>query len=80
LIKEFKGCVVPHPPSKNVLRRSGDHVLNHQLYGVDLMPDNISTVRDRLNVLPGTLAWDHIVCADVLTYDYGFEPQDPDRH
>ena len=53
----------------------GDHVLNYQLYGVDLMLDNISTVRDRLNVLPGTPAWDHIVCADALTYDYEFEPQ-----
>ena len=53
----------------------GSHVLNHQLYGVDLMPDNISTVRDRLNILPGTPAWDHIVCADALTYDYEFEPQ-----
>ena len=54
---------------------NGAHVLNHQLYGVDLMPDNVSTVRDRLNVLPGTLAWDHIVCADALIYDYEFEPQ-----
>ena len=53
----------------------GTHVLNHQLYGVDLMPDNISTVRDRLNILPGTPAWDHIVCANALTYDYSFEPE-----
>lgn len=58
----------------------GTHVLNHQLYGVDLMPDNISTVRDRLNVLPGTPAWDHIVCADALTYDYEFAPSGPDQH
>ncbi len=50
----------------------GTHVLNHQLYGVDLMPDNIDTVRDRLGVVPGTPAYDHIVCADALTYDYSF--------
>ena len=52
----------------------GTHVLNHQLYGVELMPDNVSTIRDRLNILPGTPAWDHIVCADALTYDYSFTP------
>ena len=52
----------------------GTHVLNHQLYGVDLMPDNISTVRDRLNIMPNTPAWDHIVCHDALTYDYSFGP------
>ena len=51
------------------------HVLNHQLYGVDIMPDNIAAVRDRLNIAPGTPAWDHIVCADALTYDYTFEPE-----
>ena len=53
----------------------GTHVLNHQLYGVDLMPDNISTVRDRLGITPDMPAWDHIVCADALTYDYSFEPE-----
>ena len=53
----------------------GTQVLNHQMYGVDLMPDNISTVRDRLGIVPGTPAWDHIVCADALAYDYSFEPQ-----
>jgi type I restriction-modification system DNA methylase subunit len=49
------------------------HVLNNQLYAVELMPDNVSTIRDRLNILPGTPAWDHIVCADALTYDYNFD-------
>jgi type I restriction-modification system DNA methylase subunit len=53
----------------------GTHVLNHQLYGVDLMPDNISTVRDRLGILPDMEAWNHIVCADALNYDYLFEPE-----
>jgi hypothetical protein len=52
----------------------GTHVLNNQLYGVELMPDNVSTIRDRLNIQPGTPAWDHIVCADALTYDYSFAP------
>lgn len=50
------------------------HVLNNQLYGIDLMPDNIATVRDRLGVVPGMTAWDHIVCADAITYDYSFCP------
>jgi type I restriction-modification system DNA methylase subunit len=50
----------------------GAHVLAHQLYGVDLMPDNIATVRERLGVSQDTLAWDHIVCADALAYDYAF--------
>ena len=49
-------------------------VLDHQLYGVDLMADNIATVRNRLDIKPGTPAWDHIVCADALTYDYSFTP------
>ena len=53
----------------------GTHVLNHQLYAVDLMPDNISTVRDRLGVTPDMQGWDHFVCADALAYDYSFVPQ-----
>ena len=56
---------------------SRDQVLNTQLYGVDLMPDNIATVKERLGLQPGTPAWDHVVCADGLTYDYEFEPQTP---
>ena len=50
-----------------------DQVLNTQLYGVDLMPDNIATVKERLGLQPGTPGWDHVVCADGLTYDYNFE-------
>jgi len=53
-----------------------NHVLNNQLFGVDLMPDNIATVRDRLGIEPGTPAWDHIVCADALQYDYEFAPSE----
>lgn len=56
------------------------HVLNHQLYGVDIMADNVAVARERLNIQPGTLAWDHIVCADALTYDYEFAPSGPDQH
>ena len=52
-----------------------DQVLNTQLYGVDLMPDNIATVKERLGIQPGTPAWDHVVCADGLTYDYEFKSQ-----
>jgi hypothetical protein len=51
------------------------HVLNHQLYGIDIMADNIEAVRDRLKIQPNTPAWDHIVCADALNYDYLFEPK-----
>lgn len=48
------------------------HVLNRQLYGVDIMEDNVKEAKKRLGVFPGTPAWDHIVCADALTYDYSF--------
>jgi len=43
-----------------------------RLYGVDLMPDNIARVRERLNIEPGSPHWDHFVCHDALTYDYSF--------
>lgn len=49
------------------------HVLDEQLYGVDLMPDNVDTVRDRLGLNPSMRGWYHIVCHDALTYDYSFE-------
>lgn len=49
------------------------HVLDHQLYGVDLMEDNIAVVRERLGITTEMAAWNHIVCADALTYDYSFE-------
>jgi type I restriction-modification system DNA methylase subunit len=52
-----------------------NHVLNCQLYGVDLMPDNIFAVRSRLGITAEMPAWDHIVCADALNYDYSFEPE-----
>jgi len=54
-----------------------DQVLNTQLYGVDLMPDNIATVKERLGITPDQPGWNHVVCADGLTYDYEFEPQTP---
>jgi len=46
------------------------HVLDYQLYGVDLMPDNIAEVKTRLGVGKDH---PHFVCADALTYDYSFE-------
>jgi type I restriction-modification system DNA methylase subunit len=49
-----------------------DHVLDNMIYGVDLMPDNVARVKERLGIKPGRAAWDHIVCADGLTYDYEF--------
>jgi type I restriction-modification system DNA methylase subunit len=51
------------------------HVLNEMIYGVDLMPDNIVEVKRRLGLTTEDNGWDHIVCADGLTYDYSFEPQ-----
>jgi hypothetical protein len=53
-----------------------NHVLNNQLYGVDLMPDNIAAVRERLGIEPGTPSWDHIVCADALKYNFEFAPSE----
>ena len=50
-----------------------EHVLNHQLYGVDLMPDNIVEVKRRLGVSEDH---PHFVCADALTYDYSFGETD----
>ena len=51
-----------------------DHVLNNMIYGVDLMPDNIATVKERLGLNPDQAGWYHVVCADGLTYDYEFAP------
>lgn len=47
-----------------------EHVVNNQLFGVDLMPDNIATVKSRLGVPDDH---PHFVCHDGLTYDYRFE-------
>ena len=47
-----------------------EHVVNNQLFGVDLMPDNIATVKSRLGVSGDH---PHFVCHDALTYDYSFE-------
>jgi ubiquinone/menaquinone biosynthesis C-methylase UbiE len=56
-----------------------DHVLNNMVYGVDLMPDNVATAKERLSKKFGLkedmAGWHHIVCADGLTYDYSFVPQ-----
>ena len=48
---------------------SPDQVLNSQLYGVDLMPDNIVEVKRRLGV---PADHPHFVCHDGLTYGYEF--------
>jgi hypothetical protein len=50
----------------------GRHVLDEQIYGVDLMPDNIDTVRDRLGLNPSMRAWYHVVRHDGLEYHYSF--------
>jgi type I restriction-modification system DNA methylase subunit len=52
-----------------------DHVVNNMVYGVDLMPDNVATAKQRLGLTPEDLGWYHIVCADGLTYDYEFNQQ-----
>ena len=46
-----------------------DHVVDHRLYGIDLMADNIEAARSRLGV---PKAHPHYVCHDALTYDYSF--------
>jgi len=51
-----------------------DHVLNNMIYGVDLMPDNVATAKKRLGLTEDMVGWNHIVCADGLSYDYEFAP------
>lgn len=48
---------------------SEDHVLNHMLYAVELMPDNHKEMCERLGV---DINHSHYVCHDALTYDYSF--------
>lgn len=52
-----------------------EHVVNNMVYGVDLMPDNVATAKERLGLTPDMAGWHHIVCADGLTYDYEFDPE-----
>jgi hypothetical protein len=49
------------------------HIVDNMIYGVDLMPDNIARVKDRLGVSEDH---PHFVCADALTYDYSFGETD----
>lgn len=49
-----------------------EHVLNNMIYGVDLMPDNVATAKQRLGLTEDMVGWHHIVCADGLSYDYEF--------
>ena len=51
-----------------------EHVVNNMVYGVDLMPDNVARTKERLGLEPDQSGWNHIVCADGLTYDYEFAP------
>lgn len=52
-----------HPP---------DQVLDTQIYGIDLMSDNVAEAKRRLGLTPDRPGWDHVVCADGLTFDYNF--------
>jgi len=45
------------------------HVLDHMLYGVELMEDNHEETCNRLGV---PVDHPHVVCADALEYDYSF--------
>jgi type I restriction-modification system DNA methylase subunit len=58
-----------------VLRKYHDmgHVLNQMIYGVDLMEDNVAVCRERLGLTEEMLGWNHVICADALTFDYKFE-------
>ena len=53
-----------------------EHVLNNMIYGVDLMPDNVETAKERLGLTPKMAGWHHVVCADGLSYDYEFAPEE----
>lgn len=49
----------------------------HNIYGVDLMPDNVETARKRLSEITGIAIDDsimlkNIIQGDALTYDYDF--------
>ena len=46
-----------------------DHILNHMLYAVEMMPDNHKEMCERLGV---DITHPHYVCHDALTYDYSF--------
>ena len=60
------------------LYHSKDHVLNHMLYAVELMPDNHKEMCERLGV---DINHPHYVCHDALTYDYSFgEPVGIEAH
>ena len=57
---------------------SKDHILNHMLYAVELMPDNHKEMCERLGV---DINHPHYVCHDALTYDYSFgEPIGVEAH
>lgn len=47
-------------------------VVNHMIFGVDLMPDNVETAKARLGLTPDQPGWYHIVCADALEYNFEF--------
>ena len=47
-----------------------EHVLNHMLFGVELMPDNHWVTCERLGV---SAQHPHFVCADALSYHYRFD-------
>jgi type I restriction-modification system DNA methylase subunit len=51
------------------------HILDKQIYGVELQADNWRTCRQRLGLTP-TGNDGNIVCADGLTYNYSFEKTD----
>ncbi len=48
---------------------SEEHILNHMLYAVELMPDNHKEICERLGV---SSDHPHYVNADALTYSYTF--------
>ena len=56
-------------PGHPTYKHDKQHVLDHQLYGVDFMEDNIKETRKRLGV-PDSHC--HYVWADALAYDYSF--------
>ena len=62
---------------KRLLAAGGDerHILDKQIYGVDIMPDNVRACRVRLGLTPDGNDG-NIVCADGLRYDFEFVKTD----
>jgi type I restriction-modification system DNA methylase subunit len=52
---------------KHLGAMNGDlYAVNHQIYGCDLMPDNVARARRRVGLVNTDQGWGHVVAADFL--------------